>query len=314
LRMAESSSDPILLTAARHSMAHTLEISGNSKEASNYIGQVLSDESGRGFVALSKFLIDPIIGCLMVRLRSLWLFGYADQATKETQQALARISEDKLDPRTVCALLISACCVHQFCGRADEVRKLTEQGAAICKKHEFLMELQWVLFLRGWACSIEETGDEGIAVMRSALEFMHTAGALMFVGTYYVAILAQALMKADKVEEASRWLDKALDFVERSGHRFFEPELHRLKGEVACRVGASPWEVEIWFRRAIDVAIEQQARSLELRAAMSLARFLKKEGLRPDALETISRSYAAFTEGFDTADLREAAALRQELS
>jgi serine/threonine protein kinase/tetratricopeptide (TPR) repeat protein len=308
MRMAENANDAMLLTVARHAMAQTLELSGNLEEARKYAEQILSTEASRDWVFTSRFLIDPVYGARMIRLRSLWFFGHPEAAIRETQQALARSREERMDPRTLCALSIVACMVYQFCGSPEQVRTLADEAIAICSKHEFPMELQWLIFKRGWAVFLQENANLGITQMRSSLEFMYGAGALMFVGTYYVAVLTEALIQTNNTAEASQWIERGLDFVGRSGHHFFESELHRLQGEVQRQMGAGP-EAEESFRKALDIAREQHSQSLQLRAATSLSRFLQQQGRQSEAVEILSTVYGSFTEGFDTVDLKEAAAL-----
>jgi predicted ATPase len=111
--------------------------------------------------------------------------------------------------------------------------------------------------------------------------------------------------------EASAALAEAFAFVERSGERIFEAELYRLRGELKSD---DPVEAEADFHRALDIARSQEARSLELRATMSLARLLAKQGKRDEARAMLAEIYNRFTEGFDTADLKEAKALLDELN
>ena len=126
--------------------------------------------------------------------------------------------------------------------------------------------------------------------------------------------LAEALARAGHTEEGQALLDEALAQVQRTGERWNEAELHRLKGELLLQRGDDPEEVESCFRRAIEVAQRQEARSWELRATTSLARLLRDQGRVDDAREMLSAIYAWFTEGFDTPDLVEAKALLDELT
>jgi predicted ATPase len=107
---------------------------------------------------------------------------------------------------------------------------------------------------------------------------------------------------------------EAFDEVSRTGERFYEAELHRLKGELLLSEGAAHAEVEPCFRQAIEVARRQSAKSLELRAVMSLARLWRQQGKRGEARELVAAIYNWFTEGFDTADLKDAKALLEELA
>jgi predicted ATPase len=126
-------------------------------------------------------------------------------------------------------------------------------------------------------------------------------------------MLAAACGKAGRTDDALALVAEALGAVERSDERFWEAELYRVKGELLFESGGSS-EAETCFRRALEIARRQSAKSLELRATTSLARLLDKQGRQDEARRMLGEIYGWFTEGFDTADLKEAKALFEELS
>lgn len=121
-------------------------------------------------------------------------------------------------------------------------------------------------------------------------------------------------MKAEQTEEGLTALNEGLDFMEKTGERVSEAELHRLKGELLLLRGVDEDEIERHYQKAIDVARGQSARSWELRATMSLARLWQKQGKKKEAQKGLAEIYGWFTEGFDTQDLKDAKALLKELS
>jgi predicted ATPase len=124
-----------------------------------------------------------------------------------------------------------------------------------------------------------------------------------------------AYRKSGRLEEGLAALDEALDDVARTGIRFHEPELHRLKGELLLGLGtSSPEQAIVCLQRAIDIARDRQAKSLELRATMSMSRLRARQGKREDGRRALAQIHGWFAEGVDTADLREARALLEELS
>jgi predicted ATPase len=164
-------------------------------------------------------------------------------------------------------------------------------------------------------------GDaRGLARMRQGLTAYRATGAELGV-PHFLAWLAEACGGAGQAEEGLHMLAEALSIVESQGQRWWEAELYRLQGELLLQqVGAGlksapteTEEAETCFRQALDVASHQEAKSLELRAAMSLAR-LWQQGKRTEARGLLAPIYGWFTEGFDTADLREAKALLETLS
>src|SRR5262249_53378248 len=140
---------------------------------------------------------------------------------------------------------------------------------------------------------------------------------------HFLALLAEASGLLGQPESGWAALDEALTLVEQTGERYYEAELHRQRGELLLRREAKShpaqgsrdqYEAETCFQHALDVARHQQAKSLELRAAVSLSRLWQRQGRRTEARTLLAPIYAWFTEGFDTADLLEAKALLDELA
>ena len=152
--------------------------------------------------------------------------------------------------------------------------------------------------------------------MRQGLAAWRATGAEI-ARTYYLALLAEAYGKVEQAEEGVSVLAEALALVDQSGERRWEAELYRLKGEILLMQEGKEqkWSAaEECFHQALDIARQQQAKSLELRAAMSLSRLWQQQDKRAEARQLLAPIYNWFTEGFDTADLQEAKALLAELS
>ncbi len=133
--------------------------------------------------------------------------------------------------------------------------------------------------------------------------------------TYFLALLAEAHGIVGKPEEGLTPLAEALTLVDKTEERFWEPELYRLKGDLLLAHSAKNHaEAGTCFQKALDVARRQEAKSLELRAAMSLSRLWQKQGKKREARQLLADIYDWFTEGFDTVDLKEAKALLKEIS
>ena len=170
--------------------------------------------------------------------------------------------------------------------------------------------------------ALAETGQaqEGLAQIRQGIADCRAMGQELEV-PHFLGLLAEAYGRANEPEQGLRVLTEALTIVERTGERFWEAELHRVLGELSLRVAAPATQerpllvsAEESFRKAIDIARRQSAKSLELRAATSLSRLLQKQGKKEEARRTLAEIYGWFTEGFDTADLKDAKALLEELS
>src|SRR5262249_40446609 len=130
----------------------------------------------------------------------------------------------------------------------------------------------------------------------------------------FLVLLAETHGQLGQPEQGLRVLDEALAMVEATEEHFAEVELYRLKGELLQLQGAAGDEIESYLQQAIAIARRQGAKSLELRATLSLAHWWQKQGKRPAAQQMVSAIYGWFTEGFDTLDLQEASALLEELS
>ena len=166
--------------------------------------------------------------------------------------------------------------------------------------------------LRGWALAQQGHGAEGLSQIREGLAAWRSTGSEMW-RSQFLALLAESYGKDEQVEEGLRTVAEALAFVERTEERYYEAELYRLKGELTLQQSQDAAEAETCFRKAIEIAQKQQAKSWELRAATSLARLWQGQGKRAEARELLAPVYNWFTEGFDTADLKDAKELLDAL-
>jgi adenylate cyclase len=170
-------------------------------------------------------------------------------------------------------------------------------------EHDIATWIAWATFFEGWVVAERGKEAEGIALMEKGLGGWRGAG-IRVVEPCLLALLAEAYLRAGRVETAGERLAEARDRVEKTGERWWEAELHRLQGEVLLAAGDGDHRerAEACFHRALEVAGRQGATSLELRAALSLSRL----GHSPDAHQPLGEIVGRFTEGHDTADLRAA--------
>ena len=197
-------------------------------------------------------------------------------------------------------------------GEVHEVLARTGRLLRLATEHGFAQLMAAGTRDRGWALTMQGHMAEGIALMHQGnAAFRATGGAR----AYPLAVLAEALGKAGEADEGLRLLAEGLALVEQHEERVYEAELYRLKGELLlARAVESHAEAEACFHQALDVARRQEAKSLELRAAMSLSRLWQHQGKRAEARELLAPIYGWFTEGFDTADLQEDKALLEALA
>ena len=167
--------------------------------------------------------------------------------------------------------------------------------------------------MHGAARAMLNPSDEAVAEMRAALAAYRATGA-RFQSTSHLILLAQALTACGRHDEGLSALREAEVLVDETGERYLEAEIHRLQGNLLLARGGSDRAVEASYSKALEVSRAQEARPLELRAAADLARLWAGRGNRARAADLLAPICSWFTEGFDTADLKEARALLEELS
>ena len=178
---------------------------------------------------------------------------------------------------------------------------------ALSREYGFPLREAQAEIMGGWALAAGRTPSDGIEQIRRGLAAFEATGATAN-RTYYLALLAEACSDAGQTDEGLRLLEIALATAKNSGERWWEAELHRLRGELVLRDGKPEAErlAEEHFYRGLDVARNQRARSLELRGALSLKRLWRRTGQHRQDNTLLALVYGSFTEGFDTPDLREA--------
>ncbi len=241
-----------------------------------------------------------------------WLLGHPDQALAHCLEAL-RLGREVSHANSQGYALVCAAVTYQHCGDRQRVRKLAEEAVAFSAEHGMPLYLGAAWVMRGWAMVGQEEAADGIEEMRRGIAAYQSTGAEVML-PYILWLLAEAYGKAGQPGEGLAALDEAQALVEKNEERFWEAELYRLKGVLLTGAGGVASEVEACFDQAIEIARRQKAKSLELRAVMSLGRLWQRQGKREEARALLAGIYGWFTEGFDTADLQEAKALLAELS
>jgi predicted ATPase len=248
---------------------------------------------------------------LAISASTFWLAGFPDQALARSREALA--VADRLSHAYVSAVTRLFC--GYFCLNCRDIRETlahAEATIAPAAEYGFSGILPQMLELRGWALVHLGRIDEGFEQITSGIAVRPLGvGWLLRFNRFH----ADACLQAKRAGDGLEALADGFRMLEGGRRHIEEPELHRLKGELLLlqNAGASV-EAESCFREAIKIARRQQAKSWELRATMSLARLLRDTNRRDEARRMLSEIYGWFTEGFDTADLKEAKALLDELS
>ena len=257
--------------------------------------------------------IDPGVVCLSYAALAWWFLGFADHALDRSKRALA-LAEELSHPHSRALALVWAAWLRQFLRDTHSTEELAQAAVRLCGEHGYPLWRAMGAILHSWA--LIESGrkpEECIVQMRQGLADLRATGAGLW-QPCFLALIAEACNKVNRIDEGLTVLDQALGIVRERAERFYEAELHRLRGELLLRCNPADISAsETCFQTAIAIARDQQAMSLKLRAATSLARLWAERGERRQAQDLLAGTYGWFTEGLDTLDLREAQALLSEL-
>ena len=236
------------------------------------------------------------------------MLGYPDQALVRIHDVLA-LAHELSHPFSLVYAQCWAATVSQLRRDVLAVHEHAEAAVVLATYQGFTQWAAAGTSVRGWTLAMQGQEEEGMAQARQGIAAWRATGASLYV-PYFCTVLADVSAHLGHTEDGLQALAEASALVEQHEERCWEAEVYRLRGVLLLRqVGTPQAEAETWLQRALDVARLQQARSLELRAAMSLARLWQRQGKRTAAYELLAPVYNWFTEGFDTADLREAKAL-----
>jgi DNA-binding winged helix-turn-helix (wHTH) protein/predicted ATPase len=267
----------------------------------------------------------------------LWFLGYPDQALRSIRQALT-LAHELSHPFSLAGALYFTAMLHHLYREEHETQARAEELIALSREQGFPQWLALGGIMRGQALAVQGQGEAGIAQIRQGLAAYEAVGAKLGL-PYLLGVLAEAYGKAEQPAEGLKVVAEALAVAQNTGDCFFEAELYRLKGELLLKnSGAriqkseastqSPTlntqhltlnthakvEAEECFLKAIEIARRQQAKSLELRAVVSLSRLWQHQGKKAEARQMLSKLYGWFTEGFETTALQEAKALLDALA
>jgi predicted ATPase/class 3 adenylate cyclase len=314
LGLAQQLHDPVLLLEAHRALAATrisLGDAGLTYMHAQHALALYEPEQMRSHAL--RYGQDSGVFCRLIGAWSLWLLGYPDQARQWSEQALTHAQRLRHAFTLAQALLFSAI-LHQLRREPLLAQELAKAQQALCTEQGFALYLTWGMLPRGWAVAAQGQLAEGIAQIREGFAAWRAQGARVM-WPWFLALLAEACGKAGQVEEGLHALDEALEAIQTMEDRIYGAEVYRLKGELLLQQSvAHQEEAEACYQQALEAARRQQAKSWELRAAMSLSRLWQRQGKRDDARKLLAPIYGWFTEGFDTADLQEAKALLAELS
>jgi predicted ATPase len=314
LSLAEKQGATVPVMVGHRNMGISLALTGNPAQGREHYDRALSmyDPAVHREFA-TRFTGDIRVATLVFRSWTWWLLGYPDAALADADQALTEAREIGQVSTTMPALnnvILTLIHCGSYAGadeKANQLIALADAKGAVFWKAAGMAHRGCVLALTGKA-------SDAIQILTSAITAWRATGSTWAL-PFRLSCLAKAHAELGQFEDAWRRLDEAMMMVEASKETWAHPEILRVSGEIALM---SPEhhtaKAETYFERALAVSRRQQAKSWELRAAMSLARLWREQGKVQQARELLAPVYGWFTEGFDTRDLKEAKVLLDEIA
>ncbi len=315
LRTAELSRDPDLLLEAHLAFGNTSFIRGEFLAARTHFEECVARyDRHRHHTHAAQYGLDPGLFSVGRLIWTLWSLGYPEQARQKIE-SLQNLMEDVPHPYSGAISLLHVAWGHFLRREGTDVRDYAEAAQRLCVAHQFPHLAGGAALLRGWA--LIEAGEQtgGLVEIQQGLATCRATGARLLMSCY-TALLAEAYCKAGDYGEGLKIVADALQIAQNNGESLYAAELYRVQGELISKQPEAERSQQpaVCFQQAIEVARQQQAKSLELRATLSLARLWRQGPHSVPARELLEEIYGWFTEGFDTPDLTEARELIEELS
>jgi predicted ATPase len=311
--LAQRSQDPVMLLAAHRALAATLFPMGAVAAAlTHYTQGITLYDSQQHRASALLYGDDAGVVCYSHAARALWYLGYPAQGLARSQEAVT-LAQQMAHPFSLSVALSGAVAFHHLRREGYAAQECADASINLATEQGFPLYTARGTVFRGWALAHQGHAQEGIEQIHQGLIAWRATGAEL-ARPHWLALLAEAHGIIGEPEAGLTVLTEALALVKTTGERWYESEIYRLKGELLVQQNAgNRAEAERCFHHALDIARSQQAKSFELRTATSLARLWHQQGKRQEAYDLLAPVYGWFTEGFDTADLKDAKALLEEL-
>ena len=322
LQLAQRAQDTAFLLTAHLALGVSWLYLGNPTLACTHLEHTVTlyDPDQHHVLAYQYGAMDPGIVGLGYYSWALWLRGYAAQAHAQSAKAL-HLAQQLAHPYTLARTLYYDTVLSQLRRDAPAVCAQADAAITVATTQRFALVQALGPIMRGWASAVQQHSPEGLRQLQQGLDAYQATGAA-YQRPHFLSLLAETAGLLGQPEGGLAALDEALTLVEQTGEQYYAAELHRQRGALLLLRAAQrhltqgsreQHDAEACFQQALDVSRHQQAKSLELRAAMSLARLWQQQGQQTEAYELLAPIYGWFTEGFDTADLQEAKALLEVL-
>ena len=261
----------------------------------------------------TRFGHDPGVAGLSYRAFALWLLGHPKAALEDADKAVESAREIG-QAATLMYALSNAAWPHIYCGNYKAAMAWVQELLPLAQEKDAAYWMAFALINQGCLWALTGNLLNGVSMLTSGIAAFRSTGANIWT-PLFLSRLAQAHGELGNVQEATRCIGEAIQAVEKTKERWCEADIRRIAGEIALISSERDQaEAEAYFERALAVARQQQAKSWELRAAVSMARLWRSQGKPQQARQLLAPVYGWFTEGFDTRDLKEAKALLEELA
>jgi predicted ATPase len=315
LTLAEKQRETVPLMIGHRLMGHALLLTGDIAEGRAHYDRAIAlyDPVKHRPLAM-RFGVDIRVAILPFRSLALWVLGYPEAALADADCALHDAREIGHAATLMYALDHATMFAHIHCGTYTAARTELEELLAIADEKSAAFWKAFGMMNQGCLFTLTGKASDAVHVITSGMAAYRLTGATIHV-PLYLPYLARAHAELGQFDDAWSCIDEAMTAAEAAKQKVYEAEVHRTAGEIALK-DSDPDEAkaQAYFERALQIARQQQAKSWELRAAMSMARLWRDQGKRDEARELLAPIYGWFTEGFDTLDLREAKALLDELA
>jgi predicted ATPase len=314
LRLAQKHGTTFPLAAAHRIMGSSLASAGFFVEARTHYDQALGlYNPAEHRQQAMRFGVDLAVSILSHRSRALWSLGYPEIALADAERAL-REAREIAHAATLMYALQFASSTYIHCGDYTTATALIDEVLALAEEKEAMQWNSFGMLLKGWLFASMGRASEAVPTIISAIAAWRSLGAKVFI-PLFLSQLANAHANLGQFDEARRCIGEAITAGETRKETCWQPDINRIAGEIALK-SPEPDEpkAEAYFKQALAGARQQQAKSWELRAATSFARFRRDQGKPQQARELLAPVYGWFSEGSDTLDLKVARALLDELA
>jgi class 3 adenylate cyclase/predicted ATPase len=261
----------------------------------------------------TRFSIDAAVSVWCYRSLTLWFLGYPEAALEDSNRAIG-VAREIGQAATLMYALFHGSLPQMWCGSYATAKANIDELVFLAGDKGTLHWISEGMRVRGYLSALTDNIADAVHLITSGIAAYRSTGAKVF-ETLYLSNLADDYAALGKFDHALRSIGEAMNAIEMTKERWFEPEVNRIAGEIALKPSdPHTAKAQTYFERALAIARQQQAKSWELRAAMSLARLWRSQGKMPQARELLAPVYGWFTEGLDTRDLREAKEVLDTLS